>query len=84
MDDIIYKAIGTLFTLALGAYGWIFNRITKRLEMLENRQPCKYQDARERIDKLEGRFDKFEPHLIDIKVKLARIEEALLHLDNEK
>lgn len=58
-------------------------KVDNRLLKLEARPACRYTEIKERVDKVDMRLDKFEPHLIEIKTKLASIEETLVWLKRE-
>ena len=83
MEDILFWVITTLMSLLIVAYGIIGNSYERRLKKVEERPACKFDESSKRMDKLETKYDRLEPHIMDIKVKLARIEEALVHKEDK-
>jgi hypothetical protein len=84
MEEKFFWITNILMGLVLGAYAYIGRKFDDRLVKIEDRPACKYTEMRGNLDKLELRQDKLEPHILEIKVQLARIEEALVYLKEDK
>ncbi len=84
MEEKLFWLVEILMGLVLAAYAYIGRKFDDRLVKIEDRPACRYPEMKERVDKQEQRQDRLEPHIMDIKVQLARIEETLVHLKEER